>query len=177
MFNWKRLITYLHCFAVQQSELFQNKLLKLFETFWPDGVLFLWKLDKQFTSLKDDEVKIFVLAGPDIADLLLECLEEDDIVLSIVKALRLWYNIERFLKIGNIKLESKEKKVPVTTLIDQSEKNIIEFYDAGSTTFMKDKRVGDHETYYLHCLRFYIPKLARKTWETHECGIGIYSMQ
>ena len=24
---------------------------------------------------------------------------------------------------------------------------------------------------------FYIPKLARQTWERHECGIGIYSMQ
>ena len=37
----KRLITYLRSFAVRQSESFQNKLLKLFESFWPDGVLFL----------------------------------------------------------------------------------------------------------------------------------------
>jgi len=125
--------------------------------------LFLWKLNTQFTFLKGNTVKIFVLAGPDIADLLLECLEEDAVVLSIVKVLRLWYDIERFLKIRNIKLESEEKKVPVTTLIDQSEKNIIEFYDVGSTSFMEEKRVGDHETYYLHCLRFYIPKLARQT--------------
>ena len=42
---------------------------------------------------------------------------------------------------------------------------------------MKNKRGGDHETYYLHCFQFYIPKLARHTWKTHECGIGIYSMQ
>mmetsp|Transcript_47890 Transcript_47890/g.55252 ORF Transcript_47890/g.55252 Transcript_47890/m.55252 type:complete len:93 (-) Transcript_47890:8-286(-) len=42
---------------------------------------------------------------------------------------------------------------------------------------MKNKRVGDHGTYYLHYLRFYIHKRARQTWETHECGIGIYSMQ
>ena len=58
------------------------------------------------------------------------------------------------LKIGNTKLESEEKKGHFTTLIDQLEKNIIAFYDVRSTAFMKDKRVSDHETYYLHCLRF-----------------------
>ena len=62
-----------------------KKILKLFESFWPDGVLFLWKLDKDFNSLKGDKVKQFVLAGLAIADLLLECLEEDAMVLSIVK--------------------------------------------------------------------------------------------
>ena len=150
-----------------------KKILKLFESFWPDGVLFLWKLDKDFNSLKGDKVKQFVLAGLAIADLLLECLEEDAMVLSIVKALRLWYDIERFLKVGNIKLESEEKKVTVATLIDQFELNITKFYHVGSTSFMKDKRVGDCETYYLHCLRFYIPKLARHKWITHECRKGI----
>ena len=173
----KGLITYLRSFAVRQSQLFQNKLVKLLATFWPEGVLYLWKLEKPFTSLKGDDVKRFVLAGPDIADLLIESFVEDRWVLSIAKALRLWYDIERFLKVGNIQLEAEEKNVPVGTLIDQFEKNITEFYLVGSTTFMKANRVGDRETYYLHCLRFYIPKLARETWERHQCGIGIYSMQ
>ena len=127
--------------------------------------------------MKGEEVKRFVLAAPVIADLLVATFEEDALVLSIVKALRLWYDIERFLKVGNIKLESEEKKVPVATLIHRFEQNIIEFYRVGSTSFMKKKFVGDHETYYLHCLCFYIPKLARQTWERHQCGIGIYSMQ
>ena len=157
--------------------MFQNKLLKLFETFWPDGVLFLWKLDKQFTSLKGNKVKRFVIAGPAIADLLIDRFKEDCWVLSIVKALRLWYDIERFLKIGNIKLESEEKNVPVTTLIDQFEQNITKFYLVISTSFIKANCVSDRKTYYLHCLRFYIPKLAREKWEIHQCGIGIYSMQ
>ena len=121
----KRLITYLRSFAVRQSESFQNKLLKLFESFWPDGVLFLWKLDKDFNSLKGDEVKRFVLAGPAIADLLLECLEGDAMVLSIMKALRLCCDIEQMLKIGNIKLESEKQNENVTTLINQFEKNSI----------------------------------------------------
>ena len=42
---------------------------------------------------------------------------------------------------------------------------------------MKDKRFSDHETYYLHCLRFYIPKMARHAWKTQWCGIEIYSIQ
>ena len=92
--------------------------MKLFESFWPDGVFFLRQLEQQFNSLKGDEVKRFVLVGPAIADLLLENLEEVAMVLSIVKALRLWYEIEQFLKIGIIKLESEEKKKNVTILID-----------------------------------------------------------
>ena len=130
----------------------------MFESFWPDGVLFLWKLDKDFNSLKGDKVKRFVLAGPAIADLLLEYLEEDAMVLSIVKTLRLWYDIEQMLKIGNIKLESEKQNENVTTLINQFEKNIIAFYDVGRSSFMKDKRVSDHETYYLYCLRFLYSK-------------------
>ena len=56
-------------------------------------------------------------------------------------------------------------------------KEYYQIYLVGSTTFMKANCVGDREMYYLHCLRFYIPKLARETWERHQCGIGIYSMQ
>ena len=81
--------------------------------------------------MKDDKVKRFVPAGPAIAGLLLECLEEDAMVLSIVRALCLWYDIERMLKIGNIKLESENQNENVTTLINQFEKNIIAFYDVG----------------------------------------------
>ena len=123
----KGLITYLRSFAVRQSQLFQNKLIKLLATFWPEGVLYLWKLEKPFTSLKGDDVKRFVLAVPDIADLLIECFEEDRWVLSVAKALRLWYDIGRFLKVGNIKLEAKEKNVPVATLIDQFERILPSF--------------------------------------------------
>ena len=60
--------------------------------------MFLWKLDKEFIFLKGDRVKRFVLTGPATADLLSECLEEDAIVLLIVKGLCLWYEVERFLK-------------------------------------------------------------------------------
>ena len=127
--------------------------------------------------MKGDEIKRFVLAAPAICELLEASFEDDALVLSIVKALRLWYDIERFLKVGNIKLEAKDKNLPVPILILKFEQNITEFYHVGSTSFMKRKLVGDSETYYLHCLRFYISKLARQTWERHECGIGIYSMQ
>ena len=102
---------------------------------------------------------------------------EDHWLLSIAKAIQLLYDIEQFLKVGNIKLESKEKNIPVAFLIDQFEKNVTKFYLVGSTTFMKANRLGDCQTYYLHCLRFYIPNLARETWGRHQCGIGIFSIQ
>ena len=42
----------------------------------------MWQLNKSFNSLKSDEVKKFVLAGPKIVELLTENLEENIMVLS-----------------------------------------------------------------------------------------------
>ena len=50
----KLLITYTRKFAVKQSELFQEKIILLLG---PEGVLYLWKLEKSFNSMKGDEIK------------------------------------------------------------------------------------------------------------------------
>ena len=39
------------------------------------------------------------------------------------------------------------------------------------------KRRFDDETYYLHALRYYIPRFARQTWDNHRCGVGVFTMQ
>ena len=44
--------------------------------------------------------------------------------------------------------------------IDKFEGDIEAFYDCGIASFMTNKIAGDTETYYLHCLRFCIPKFA-----------------
>lgn len=45
------------------------------------------------------------------------------------------------------------------------------------TLNMLRRSIGDKETYYLHALKYYIPKHARKIWDTHKLGIGIFTMQ
>ena len=101
-------------------------------------------------------------------------LEPNDIVLSLSKALQLWYNIKKFLKIGHI-VQDRVECYGID--IDNFEANIQAVYGCGITSFMTNKHVGDKETYCLHCLRFNILNLARYTWQNHQCGIGCYIMQ
>ena len=53
------------------------------------------------------------------------------------------------------------------------------FYEVGKNTFLtKDHdHPGDDETFYLHVLRFYLPQIAKKTLDEHQCGLGIFTMQ
>ena len=36
--------------------------------------------------------------------------------------------------------------------------------------------LGGNKTYYMHCLRSYLPKLAQQALERHKLGLGIYTM-
>ena len=57
--------------------------------------------------------------------------------------------------------------------------NIKEFYEIGKGSFLTkvQSKVGGDETFYLHCLRFYMPRIAKDTLEKHNLGLGIYTMQ
>ena len=57
--------------------------------------------------------------------------------------------------------------------------NLKKFYKLGAESFLtKDVgNKGDNETFYLHVLRFYMPKIAKQTLEKHNLGLGIYTMQ
>ena len=51
-------------------------------------------------------------------------------------------------------------------------------YASGSSTFLSDGNiVGRLETFYMHTLRFYIPKIAKITYDRHRLGVGTFSMQ
>ena len=91
---------------------------------------------------------------------------------ALCNGLITWGKITSFLVITTIEnKEEHERKVLVF------EKNIKAFYAAGAKTFLTKNNIGDDETFYLHCLRFYIPKIAKQTFEQHNMGIGIFTMQ
>ena len=53
------------------------------------------------------------------------------------------------------------------------------FYKAGATTFLTknpQNEGDDDETFYLHVLRFYLPKIAQKTVDEFELGLGVFTM-
>ena len=39
------------------------------------------------------------------------------------------------------------------------------------------KSFGDNETYYMHCLQRYIPKLSRTTFKDHQLCVRVFTMQ
>ena len=53
------------------------------------------------------------------------------------------------------------------------------FYFVGGKTFLTKNKayLGDDETFYMHVLRFYMPKIAKQTVEKHNLGLGIYTVQ
>ena len=97
-------------------------------------------------------------------------------IVSLARALDLWYHIEHHLKRAEVKVQDADESLKV---LDRFESNIDEFYRCGTETFLSGKGndIGDDETYYLHALKYYIPKHARKIWHTHKCGIGVFTMQ
>ena len=59
-----------------------------------------------------------------------------------------------------------------------SEDKLKVFYSAGGKSFFtKGIAEGDDETFYMHCLRCCIPKIAKITYQRHHLGVGIFNMQ
>ena len=170
----RRLIQYLQTFSLRQDRPFQAKIFSLLETFWSPGVLCLWRIGKSFTSLLGIEIKAFVLQCPAIASIIDNNLIHSIEGMAFSKSLKLWYDIEKFLKKADIK-DTELEAYP--SQLDLFELNIKSFYKLGGKSFMSKLEEGDDETYYLHALRYYIPHFSRDTWKVHKCGIGVFTMQ
>lgn len=50
-------------------------------------------------------------------------------------------------------------------------------YHCGAKTFLTKTRTGDQKTFYMHVLRYYIPRISHKTFLEHNLGVGVYTMQ
>jgi hypothetical protein len=57
--------------------------------------------------------------------------------------------------------------------------NLKSFYSIGGRTFLSKPgtTTGTEETFYLHALRFYIPRIVKQTFDRHGTGIGVFTMQ
>ena len=172
----RKLMTYVRNFILQQSndciELFQSRILsKIFNTYH----LYCWRNKKSFSSFSGNELAIFVGHTTKIIEFIKEQLVVTPKVDDISKALQLWHDIFHFLGLSFIK-EGEEAEY---------ENRLVEFnirlklfYSCGGRTFLsKPGRIGSQETFYTHALRFYIPRIAKITYDRHGVGVGIFTMQ
>lgn len=75
-------------------------------------------------------------------------------VIALLEALTLWYKIEQFLKISEVR---KEEVEAFLSRINQFESNIKLFYKTRVNTFLTKVEPSDDETYYLYTVQYYIP--------------------
>ena len=151
---------------------FQIEFYNVLSSFWDEFHLLVWKCNKNFSIFKGAQIKKFVTNCPKVAKLMRDNLVMTEDIEYLCKGLELWFDIESFLKISTVK---DEESYPA--LIDKFKKNLIEFYECSKHTFLTKRNTGDDETFYFHCLRFYMLDIVDDTREKFESGVGIFTMQ
>lgn len=93
---------------------------------------------------------------------------------DICDGLLLWEKISPFLVITKIE-DIDDYKLKLQTFKNDLKK----FYEIGGNSFLTKTPTdcGDDETFYMHCLCFYMPQIAEITLERHKLGLGIFTIQ
>ena len=90
----------------------------------------------------------------------------------LTKGLLLWKTITPFLLITKIEDKKEyEKKMSAFN------KSLKQFYEHGKFTFLTKNSPGDDETFYMHCLCFYLPQKAKETIKEFNVGLGVFTKQ
>ena len=170
----KRLMTYLRKYILGRS---LNKRKKLEEevlkTFWNSYNIDVWKLKANFNSFIGSEIKAFIDDIPTIVKFMKNEFTKTKERDNIVEGLESWSKIVPFLQITKIDDQS-EYEVKMSQFLE----NLKDFYEVGGNSFLtKGGTSGDDETFYMHCLRFYLPDIAKKTLKDHKLGLGVFTMQ
>ena len=130
-------------------------------------------MDKNLNIYDGSIIKKFSETAADIGQYMEDNIESNPEVKAIVKVLKLWFKIYTFLKKADV-----DHTYPAE--IKQFEVLVKELYECGKHTFLTSAGsdcIGDAESFYMHAMRFYIPQIARHTFETFQVGVGVWSMQ
>ena len=172
----KRLMCCLREFILKQScdimDMFNSNIIG---SFWGAYNVQVWKLNKGFSSFIGSEVKAFINNIPKIVSFLKNKLLTTEYLGSLIEGMEIWPSLVRFLSTTKIGIGEKDQYLDMLNTFEQNVKKI---YSAGGKSFLtKGKVVGDDETFYMHCLRCYIPHIAQITYDQHHLYVGIFTMQ
>ena len=170
----RRLMAYLRKFMLQQPTELIVKFGELLLTFWRNHCVLVWNTNRPFSSFIGKELLAFINNTINIVDYLKENFIETIVLNDLCNSLIEWEHISPFLlktSIENVTVYKQELKDFIN--------HLKLFYEIGAQSFLtKDARVvGGDETFYMHCLRFYLPHIAQLTLERHGLGLGIFTMQ
>ena len=128
----------------------------------------------QFSSHIGSELLNFIENVEKVEVFLVENFVETPLLKDLHNGLLLWKKITPFLVMTTIE-NGPECEVKMNEFVE----NIKLFHEVGKRTFLTKSSadVGGDETFHLHCLRFYMPRIAKETHEKHNLGLGIFTMQ
>ena len=156
----------------QSDDIRKQFLREVLSKFWNEFHLLVWKTGRKFSSFQGNELALFVANIELINQFLQTNLVPTSSVTSILEGLKLW--VELFSFLGKSRIDTG---MDYLNEVDKYEKNVSSFYKAGKRTYhAKGGIEGEDESCYMHVMRFYIPQMARITFERHNLGIGIFNM-
>ena len=143
-------------------------------TFLTQYNVLVWNYNYNFSSFLGSELLNFIENAETIKEFLTTNFVETQLLKDLYNSLLVWKKITPFLVITMID-DTEKYNDEMTTFVA----NVKEFYEIGGRSFLTKvkTRVGYDETFYLHCLRYYMPIIAKDTLKKHNLGLGIYTMQ
>ena len=143
----------------------------ILESFWSDYNVLIWNLNKLFQSFIEYELLAFINNTQIIVSFLRSKFHRTNELDNFCQGLEIWESITPFFVISTIEDKEVYKK-----LLDFNT-YVKLFYDAGKINVLTKHSIGNNETFYLHCPRYYLTQTAKETFEEHNLGIGIFTMQ
>ena len=147
--------------------------------FWNDYHIFCWNNKSNFSSFQGNDLAAFVANTKAVTEYLEHSFDDSVKRNSIITSLSLLPCIFSFLSLTYITpsdgaMPCAWYEVKLKEYID----NVTQLYEIGANSFLtKSGTTGDDETFYFHVMRFYIPVIAKETFQRHNLGVGIFTMQ
>ena len=163
----RRIMDTLRDFMLKQG----TSMIKKFTTdilmkIWNDFHVYCWNNSLNFSKFQGNDLKAFVKFSDRTVDFLKSNLAKTRLLTEFCTGLALLPSLFEFV--------SRTYTCPAYPQdLKQFEKNIDVFYKSGKETYMS----GGNVPSYFHIFRFYMPQIAKVTYEKHKLGLGIFNMQ
>ena len=153
----------------QSSELITEFTDNVLRTFLSNYFVYCWNNKLSFSIFKGNDLFLFVSYSEVITTFIKENLVETEETRGLSNGLALLQPICKFLTLTYIDSEEEYKKT-----LNEFKENVKVFYDSGKLSYLREDA---DETFYFHCLRYYMPEIAEVTYKRHKLGVGIFTMQ
>ena len=136
-------------------------------SFWSNFHVYCWNNKLKFSKFQGNDLALFIVNINKVTRFLSEKLANTSEVTNLVGGLSCMPDLFQFMAISHI--QNHETYMSKLVIFEESLKD---FYEFGRNTYL-----SENETFYSHCFRFYMPRIARTSYERHKVGLGIFSMQ